>query len=291
VIGSINVDLVVAGAPLPGPGETVIGGTFSQHQGGKGGNQAVAAARALAGTDARVAMIGAVGEDAMGADALAALAAEGIETDQVAGIGDIATGIALICVDASGENQIVVASGANAGVSPDQVLEALEALQPTVILANLEVPVGAVQAGTEWSRDHGATFVLNPAPALPEAGALAALSDVVTPNEIERLTLGDLAEGTTWIVETRGAQGVRIVRPTGSVGTEDIAAPDVQVVDTTGAGDCFNGVLAAGLLEGLPVREATVRAVRGAALATTAPGAREGMPTRARIDEASAVPD
>jgi ribokinase len=278
VLGAINVDLVVSGAALPGPGETVVGGTFAEHQGGKGGNQAVAAARAFDGAG-RVAMIGAVGDDAFGAAARAALEEEGVDVRWVAVRPDAATGVALIAVDDAGENQISVAPGANASIDARPVTEALDALAPAIALASLEVPASAVRAAGEWCRAHEVPFVLNPAPAGEEAASLAALAGYLTPNEGELAMLGDLPASVT-VIETRGADGVRIHLGDASI---HVPAPPVEAVDTTGAGDCFNGVFAASLLEGLALEAAVARAIEAAARSTTVRGAREGMPRRADL--------
>ena len=284
VLGAINVDLVVSGGALPGPGETVVGGTFAEHQGGKGGNQAVAAARAL-GDTGRVAMIGAVGDDAFGAAARAALEDEGIDVRWVAVDERAATGVALIAVDAAGENQISVAPGANAAVEASAVTSALDAIAPAVVLASLEVPADAVRAAGAWCRAHEVPFVLNPAPAGEEAAELARFATYVTPNEGELAALGgiDALPPGVVVVESRGAGGVRVHQGGGS---RDIASPPVDAVDTTGAGDCLNGVLAASLAEGRPLDEAVTRAVTAAALSVTVAGARDGMPRRGAIDAA-----
>ncbi len=283
VIGAINVDLVITGAALPSPGQTVVGGTFARHDGGKGGNQAVAAARVAPG---RVAMIGAVGEDPLGVAAREALAAEGIDVGHVTIAPRLATGVALIAVDPLGENQISVAPGANAAVTGRTVEAALEDLAPSVVLASLEVPERAVRAAATWSRAHDARFVMNPAPSTEGAGELARMADVVTPNETELAGLGTLPSSIA-VVETRGAAGVRIHL---DGATADIQGVGVEAVDTTGAGDCFNGVLAAGLLEDLPIDEAVRRAVAAAAASVTVAGAREGMPTRAELERLLAGP-
>jgi len=279
VIGAINVDLVVSGAALPSPGETITGGTFAQHHGGKGGNQAVAAARAL-GADARVTLIGAVGDDDLGAAAATALATDKVSTS-VAVLDDAVTGVALIVVNEQGENQISVAPGANARVTARQVDHALDECGPGVVLVSLEIPEEAVRAASQWCRARNVPLVLNPAPAQSWASSLLPLASYVTPNELELRELGDIPAGVT-VVETRGAGGVR----THGDLNVDVPAPRVDVVDTTGAGDCFNGVFAASLLEGLELHEAVARAVAAAALSTTKPGAREGMPTRAEIEAA-----
>ncbi len=277
VIGAINVDLVVTGARLPVPGETVVGGTFAQHHGGKGGNQAVAASRAGAGD---VAMIGAVGDDAFGAASLAALEEDGVDVGHVARVGGSATGVALIAVNATGENQISVAPGANEMLAAARVTAALADVAPSVVLVSLEVPLQAARAAGAWARERGVTLVLNPAPAGTAVAALLPFASVVTPNEGEASALGAPPSGVV-VVQTRGAAGATIVREGARV---DVPAPAVRVVDTTGAGDCFNGVLAVSLGEGRELLEAVERAVTAAALAVTAAGARAGMPTRETLD-------
>lgn len=297
VIGAINVDLVVRGARLPAAGETVVGGEFSQHQGGKGGNQAVAAARAL-GTHGRVAMIGAVGPDTFGEPACELLELEGIDVSHVLVDRSAATGVALITVDARGENQITVAPGANAGLSATAVADALDAIGPAVgaVLASLEVPLDSVEAAARWSHDRGVRFVLNPAPARTEAHDLLPFTEVVTPNAGELAILAAQAEeprggakrlaagypGLT-VVVTLGDEGAVAFGPGGET---KVAPPKVRTVDTTGAGDTLNGVLAAGLLEGLTLDGALRRAIMAAAIAVGVAGAREGIPSRDAIDAA-----
>jgi len=279
VIGAINVDLVVSGAALPTPGQTVTGGVFAQHHGGKGGNQAVAAARALGGGSG-VVMVGAVGNDLLGHDALDALRTEGVATS-VAMRSGVRTGVALICVAPDGENQISVAPGANAELAAGDVTSAFGQVNEIgVVLASLEVSHAAVRAAAAWCSEHQVPFILNPAPVQPWVGEVAALATYLTPNEHERQALGALPDGVV-IVETRGHEGVLIQRDGEQ---EHVAAHPVQVVDTTGAGDCFNGVFAAGLAEELEVSAAVQRATAAAALSVTKVGAREGMPTRQELD-------
>jgi ribokinase len=278
VVGAINVDLVVTGPALPKPGETVTGGLFAQHPGGKGGNQAVAAARARGGTG--VVMVGSVGNDALGHDALDALRLEGVATSVAIRPG-VPTGVALIVVGEDGENQIAVAPGATAELTAGDVTTAFAQVhEAAVVLASLEVSHGAVRAAAAWCSEHGVPFVLNPAPSQPWAGEIAALASFVTPNEHELETLGDLPDGVV-VVETVGEDGV-VIRSEGH--EERVAAPTVDAVDTTGAGDCFNGVFVAGLAEGLDPRAAAARAAAAAAMSVTKVGAREGMPTRAELD-------
>jgi ribokinase len=278
VIGAVNVDLVVSGAPLPEPGQTVTGGVFAEHHGGKGGNQAVAAARALGGHG--VVMVGSVGNDALGHDALDALRAEGVATS-VTMRPDVPTGVALICVGPDGENQIAVAPGANAELTAGDVTSAFgQVTEIAVVLASLEVSHAAVRAAAAWCSEHDAPFVLNPAPTQPWAAEVAAHAVYVTPNEHELEALGSLGSDVV-VIETRGSQGVVIRR---GEDEEKVEAPAVEAIDTTGAGDCFNGVFAAGLAEGLEVRTAAERAAAAAAMSVTKIGARGGMPTRDELN-------
>ena len=278
VIGAINVDLVVSGAPLPEPGQTVTGGVFAEHHGGKGGNQAVAAARAIGGSG--VVIVGSVGNDALGHDALDALRAEGVATSVTMRPG-VPTGVALICVGPDGENQISVAPGANAELTAGDVTSAFgQVTEIAVVLASLEVSHAAVRAAAAWCSEHDVPLVLNPAPSQPWAAEVAARASYVTPNEHELEALGSLGHDVV-VVETRGSEGVVIRRGRDE---EKVEAPTVEAVDTTGAGDCFNGVFAAGLAEGLEPRAAAERAATAAAMSVTKVGAREGMPARAELD-------
>ena len=292
VLGAINVDLVVSGASLPGPGETVTGGTFAQHQGGKGGNQAVAAARAIRRgavlsianrPRAGVWMLGAVGDDQLGVSALEALRESDVQTDHVVVTSGAPTGVALIPVAPGGENQISVAPGANDTLQAEDVVDALESLLPHVLLVSLEIPERTARAAVRWSHDHDVTTVLNPAPPRPWAKDLAALSTYVTPNEHEREALGAVPSDVV-VIETRGAEGAVILHPDGA--EEQVPAPPSPVVDTTGAGDCFNGVLAAGLAWGVELTAAVHDAVLAASMSVGTAGAREGMPDNETMTEA-----
>jgi len=297
VLGSLNVDLVVAGVRLPAPGETVTGGRFEQHHGGKGGNAAVAAARALRGgpLEGRVALVGAVGDDDHGRAALQALRDEGIDVEAVRVLDAAATGVALIVVAPDGENQIAVASGANARLDAPSTEAAIRSLLADggVLLGSLEVPADVVETGARAARAVGATVVLDPAPAGAFTRALAELADVLTPNEAELATLGGangLLAGrpALRLAVTLGAAGVRLIGP----GSAEAVLPPYragEAVDTTGAGDTFSGVLAAGLLEERSWRDAARRATIAAGLSVAVTGAREGMPLRAAIDPAEAM--
>jgi ribokinase len=188
----------------------------------------------------------------------------------------------LIAVAPDGENQITVAPGANVELDEPRVVAALRAIEPGVVLCSLEVGRGAAGAALTWARDHGVTAILNPAPWRPWARALIDAATIVTPNEAEREALGSIPEGVV-VIETRGAAGA-VIHDAG--GDRTIPAPTVEATDTTGAGDCFNGVLAAAILDGRPVDEAVRDAVVAASLSTTVPGAREGMPDREAIAQA-----
>lgn len=309
VVGSVNVDLVVRTERLPQPGETVLGGTFQRFHGGKGGNQAVAAAR----LGVPVMLVAALGDDEFGGDARAALAREGIGTDVIVTLEHTPTGVALILVDTSAENQIAVAPGANAGLTAEHVRTALGRLSPhasDVVIVTHEIPTEAAREALRIGREGGAWTVLNPAPADGIDRTMLSLADVVTPNrgELARLAAADarrsgrpthgsedtirsastLLETTSEgpgagraFVVSLGSSGAVLVPRNGPA--VDIAAPRVQAVDATGAGDSLNGALAAGLASGLDLELAARRAVVAASLSVTRAGAREGMPTAAEL--------
>ena len=290
VLGAINVDLVVSGAPLPKPGGTVTDGEFAQHQGGKGGNQATAAARVLGA--GRVAMLGTVGDDDLGHAARAALEAEGIDVTHVRTSGDSPTGVALIAVDRSGQNQISVAPGANRDVGDPG--EALEGSRPALVLASCEIAYETLTSAAAWCNEHDVRFILNPAPVHPRLRNLLEHTRLLTPNEGEVTDLVPAAddavdaahalidrEPSLTVLVTMGEAGAYLLDADGETG---IPAPSVHAVDATGAGDCLNGVLAAGVLEGRPIRDAAMRAVAAATMSTAIAGARSGMPTREELD-------
>jgi ribokinase len=276
VVGSANLDLV-AGAPrIPGPGETVLGTDYSEHAGGKGLNQAVAAAR----SGAQVAFVGCVGNDDAGRRMLGVLTGDRIDSGAVA-IGTAPTGRALIVVDAAGENSIVVVPGANhALVVPD-------ALPPTsVVLCQLEIPLDQVRRALIAARRSGATTILNPAPAAPLPSELVALCDVIVPNEHEVELLGGaealIEQGCGAVVVTLGSAGVAVHTADGVSHTDSF---DVDVVDTTGAGDAFCGSLAAQLAAGESLASAVRWASAAGGLATTVLGAVPAQPTADSIRE------
>jgi ribokinase len=305
VVGSVNVDLVVQTERLPLPGETVLGGTFSRFHGGKGGNQAVAAAR----LGVPVMLVAALGDDEFAGDARAALAREGIGTDVLVTLDHMATGVALILVDAKAENQIAVAPGANAGLTAAHVREALGRLNPhagDAVIVTHEISTAAAREALRIGREGGAWTILNPAPADGLDRSVISLADVVVPNrgELGRLVADDarrsgraapgpdepvkaarsLLEPTSEgpgaakaILVSLGSAGAILVRRDGPA--IDIKAPKVKAIDATGAGDALNGALAAALATGLDLEAAARRAVVAASVSVTRAGAREGYPT------------
>jgi ribokinase len=310
VVGSVNVDLVVQGDRLPMPGETVLGGTFTQFHGGKGGNQAVAAAR----LGVPVMLVAALGDDKFGGEARAALAREGVGTDVLVTLDHTATGVALILVDAKGENEIAVAPGANAGLTAAHVRQALLRLAPhrgDVVIVTHEISTDAAREALRLGRAGGAWTVLNPAPAGGLDRSVLSLADVLTPNrgEVARLVADDakragrpvpasddpiraarsLLEVTSEgpgageaLFVTLGAAGAVLVRRDRP--PVDVKAPKVKAVDGTGAGDSLNGALAAALATGLDLETACRRAVVAASISVTRAGAQEGMPTGAELE-------
>ena len=282
VIGSANVDLVVAVRDLPAPGETVSGGRFTRTLGGKGANQAAAAAA----LGARTWLVGMTGKDEHGDLIRADLAARGVDLSGV-GNGLSPTGVAQIVVDQNGENQIAVAPGANDELTPDAARSHVKRLAEagSIVLAVLEVPVQSVLAAAEAARARGCRFLLNPAPATVLPLELLKLCDVVTPNDRELKILGQrelFRSGVGAVVVTRGARGVDLLRKDGVEHHQD--AFPVEVVDTTGAGDAFNGALAWGLADGRSIEEAVALGAAAGALATRALGARAALPDREEVE-------
>jgi len=292
VVGSINIDLTVRVDRLPRAGETVVNGVLSRQGGGKGANQACAAARF--GVPTR--FVGAVGADDMGTEALDGLRDMGVEVSGARQVPAAATGVALIMVDANGENQIAVASGANGALDGPTVTGALEALEPpagSVVLLGFEVPDDACIAAARWADTHGFRTVLDPAPARPLSPDLLATHPILTPNETEAAQLTRESEpssaarvlaaqtGAPAIV-TLGAAGALLFDPAHGV-VERVLAPQVESVDATGAGDALSGVLAACLASGAPVLGALSWAVTAASVSTTGVGARAALPERAEV--------
>lgn len=276
VLGSINLDLVASGAPLPKAGETVTGARFAQHPGGKGANQALAARR----LGAEVQMIGCVGDDALAEPAMRLLREDGVDVSGVMSEIGTATGVALIAVSPDGENQITVASGANERLGAADAA-GLEKCQ--TVLCQLEVPIPAVEAALHRAQVLGARFIVNLAPAKPVPETLLKSADVLIVNEIEAEYYGQaLHQGDGYVVLTLGQRGAVLLKR----GEELARVPafEVQVVDTTGAGDTFCGALAVALSEEMSSEVALRFASAAAALAVTKPGAQPSLPTRAKVD-------
>lgn len=289
VVGSINMDLVVRVPHSPRPGETVLGGDFETFPGGKGANQAVAASR----MGGEVTMVGRVGGDNFGDTLIQGLIEDNIKTTYVIKDSETPTGIAMIAVAANGENMIVVASGANYKVSEVDVTNAREIMRDTdLLLVQLECPMEAVTAAVDLANAYDIPVVLNPAPAQPLSQALLANVDILTPNETELMMLAGedsveaaiervLSWGTKNLVVTLGANGARVV----SEGVDrHIPAHEVTAVDTTAAGDAFNGALAVAYAEGKPLLEAVDYGMAAGALAATRRGAQPSLPSRDAVE-------
>jgi ribokinase len=293
VVGSANVDLVVTAEQLPGPGETILGHRFQTFSGGKGANQAVAAARA----GGKVAIIARVGTDTFGERLVADLTASGVDTSEI-GYVDEPSGVALIVTAATGENAIVVAPGANNRLDAAVIESVMSKMTHlTHVLAQLETPIEGVLRAAERTRVTGATFVLDPAPARRLPKELLELTDWITPNEREASSLLGLDSKTLdpfKAVRALRAMGPRnVILKMSSKGAVVLAhdagpilVPPVSVtaVDTTAAGDAFNGAFAVGLSEGRSAVEAAEFAAAAAAISVTRRGAQPSMPKRGEID-------
>ncbi|MFU8888499.1 MAG: ribokinase [Trueperaceae bacterium] len=305
VVGSLNMDLVVSVPRFPVAGETLLGGDYARHPGGKGANQAVAAARA--GGD--VAMVGRVGADAFGDALTRGLAADGVATEAIAALRDAPTGVAFISIDPSAQNTIIVAPGANARLAPDD-LDAARFAGARVVLLQLEVPLETTLRAAELGRGAGARVVLNLAPAQPLTARQLADVDLLLVNETEAagltgipvdevaraperaaaaltalvpaavLTLG--AAGAAWAEAGKGSDSAASAG--GDPVTGLVPGFVVEAVDTTAAGDAFAGALAVRLAQGAPLAEAVRHANAAGALAATRPGAQPSLPTAAEID-------
>ena len=291
VLGSLNMDLVCQVERLPQAGETVTARSFHTYTGGKGGNQAVAAAK----LGQKVSMAACVGDDAYGAEYLKVLGDLGVDTKYVSVLPDESTGVALIEVDERGENRIAVVPGANARMDEARALEAhLAFMHCDVLLLQMETPVESAVAAAEIAHFAGATVILDPAPAQPIPQRLLAACDYVTPNETELTALTGMdastAEaallacrkligmGAKAVINKRGEEGALLVTPTGQ---NLFFGLRVQAVDTTAAGDTFNAAFAAGLMMGMTVHDAICFANGAAAVSVTGEGAQPAMPTLA----------
>ncbi len=272
VVGSINLDLVATTPSLPAAGETVTGATLARHPGGKGANQALAAEKLGAEVD----LIGRVGDDAMAGEALALMEAFGVDLSKVE--VDIAapTGVALIAVDPHGENQIVVAAGANHLVTPEQLPARIEC----PLIVQLELPIETVEAAV----GRAVGFVCaNLAPAAPVSEALLRRCDLIVVNEGEAAFYGDLLHrGGGRVVVTQGARGAEMYHR--GVKMAWATPPEVVAIDATGAGDAFVGAIVVALLDGMEPKDALDFACAAGALAATRAGAQPSLPTRDEVE-------
>jgi len=294
VVGSSNMDLVVKTDRIPTLGETILGGDFLMVPGGKGANQAVAAAK----LGASVHLVARLGDDLFGRQSLANFQKEGVDTRYVALAADVASGVALITVDADGNNVIVVAPGANSRLSAADVERAAaEIRRAGAVVAQLEVPIETVQRAAQLAWEADVPFILDPAPARLLPAELLKRVAVLTPNETEAQILTGvevddersagvaaerlLASGVKAVVVTMGARGFLWAD---SEAMAFVAAPAVTAVDATAAGDAFTGSLAVGLAQGQSLPDAAAFAARVAALSVTKMGAQPSLPTRQEVD-------
>jgi len=293
VVGSSNMDLVIRVPRLPEVGETLAGRQFAAVPGGKGANQAVAAAR----LGARVTFVSCVGRDDFGKSLVDGFGADGIDTSYVRTVDGVATGVALITVDDAGANTIVLSPGANAALDPTDVAAAETVIAgASVLLCQLETPLATVAAAVDIAVRHGVPVVLNPAPAMPLPATLLRRVDLLVPNETEAAVLAGtpvldvasaraaagalLAQGAARVLVTLGANGAWLAEPGGG---RHFPAPKVRAIDTTAAGDTFIGGLAAVLASGASLPDAIDFGQRAAALSVTRHGAQTSIPRRAEV--------
>lgn len=293
VVGSSNMDLVVRSPRIPVPGETILGGDFLVVPGGKGANQAVAIAK----LGVRCILVARLGDDVFGRKSLENFQRENVDTRYVTLTPDTPSGVALITVDEAGNNAIVVAPGANARLSPEDVYRAqAEICSAGAVVAQLEIPLATVQCVAELAHRAGVAFILNPAPAQKLSPSLLALVTVLTPNETEAQILTGVEvvdpESASQAADKLFSMGVKAAIVTmGSKGLllaegsrrDYISAEEVSVVDTTAAGDAFTGSLAVGVAQGHSLRDAALFANRAAALCVTKMGAQPSMPTMEEV--------
>jgi len=294
VIGSTNTDMVIKTSKLPSPGETILGGNFLMNPGGKGANQAVAAAR----LNGQVILVAKTGEDLFGQQAKKLFRSENLDTEYLTSDPVVPSGIALITVDDHGENCIVVAPGANARLVREDIVNALPALMKSeFILMQLEIPLDTVIYAAEIAYKAGRKVILNPAPAQQLPTELLSMLYMITPNETEAELLTGipvididsakaaakilLGKGVEVAVITMGSKGALLVT---AENAELIPAYKVEAIDTTAAGDCFNGALTVALSEGAELKDAVSFANKAASISVTRMGAQASAPYRHEID-------
>jgi ribokinase len=295
VIGSSNTDMIIKLDRIPRPGETILGGAFVTAAGGKGANQAVGAARA----GGQVTFIARVGQDMFGEQAVAGFVKDGINVDHVTRDKTHPSGVALIFVAKDGENSIAVAGGANAKLSPADVKKAKAAFaRASVLVMQLETPLETVQAAAALAAKAGVPVILNPAPAQPLPDKLLECISILTPNETEAELLTGIAvkddataaaaaarlraRGVQTVIITLGARGAYVATESGG---QLVPGFKVKAMDTTAAGDVFNGALAVALAEGKPLDLAVRFANAAAAISVTQLGAQPSAPTRREIEK------
>lgn len=295
VVGSSNTDMIIKLDRIPRPGETILGGQFITAAGGKGANQAVGAARA----GGNVTFVARVGRDMLGDQAIAGFHEDGICTDFIFRDKTAPSGVALIFVAKDGENSIAVAGGANAKLSPADVKKARAAIiRANTVVMQLESPLDTVQAAAEIAAKAGVRVILNPAPARELPDELLRLVSILTPNETEaelltgikindqatasRAAASLLARGVETVILTLGARGALVAHKNGE---QLVPAFKVKAVDTTAAGDVFNGALAVAISEGRPMLDAVVFANAAAAISVTRLGAQLSAPKRKQIEQ------
>ena len=293
VIGSTNMDMVVKTKRIPSPGETVLGGAFLMNPGGKGANQAVSIARLGGNVD----FLSKVGNDVFGRQSTQTFEEEGINTNSLLLDSNVPSGVALITVDDQGENSIVVASGANSNLLPSDVENYfLKKPNVQILLMQLEIPMETVQVAAQYASSQGIKLILNPAPANPSIRESFGLIDILTPNSNEAEMLSGIAvsdvasaKRAAEVIHKQGVKNVLItLGPKGAVllneeGFYAIPAQKVEAIDTTAAGDVFNGALATAIAEGKDILSGVHFAVQAATITTTRMGAQSSIPYRNEI--------
>ena len=295
VVGSLNMDLVIRAPKIPRPGETVLGSDFRQVPGGKGANQADAAAK----LGAETAILGAVGRDSMGSTLVQALKMDGVKVDMVLEKEDLPTGVAAIVVEDSGNNAITVAPGANSGLTPHDI-SSMEGIfkGATVMLVQLETPLDTVKRALQLARENNVKTILNPAPAMELDDEIFSLVDIMTPNETELEILSGMDTSDLDKVERAGQyllkKGVsRLIVTLGSQGSMDIVqdsattypAYKVKAVDTTAAGDSFNAALAVSIANGESMEDSIRFATKVGAMTVTKHGAQTSLPLVGQVED------